>query len=247
MRSHGASLVPLLCGLFLPAWLPSPPLLANEADGFEPCKIHQRVKVLFPVRPLNEGITRGEVSLFLEVDRDGQLRDMLVFKHTGKDFAQAALDAVKRWRFTPAAVFGEPIGSINRLNIYFEVSGVIAYTKLIGQNEAMPTSGDRLDYRPFTLVELDHVPRGISRPSPVYSKQWIEQGRKGTVRVEYFIDENGHARFPRVVGDADELLAAATLAAVKTWQFEPPLRQGQRVLAQVTQEFHFLPEMSGRK
>jgi TonB family protein len=228
------------------AGLPALPLFANAPDGFEPCKIHQRVRVNFPVRPLHQGITRGEVSLFLEVDRDGQLRDVLVFRHTGKDFAEAALDAIKRWRFTPAAVFGEPIGSINQINVHFEVSGVIAYTKLIGQNDELLAFGDRVDYRPFTLVELDGVPRGISRPSPIYPREWIKQGRKGTVSVEYFIDETGHARFPRKVGDADELLAATTLAAVKTWRFEPPLRQGQPVLARVTQEFHFRPDISGR-
>lgn len=247
MKLHRARPAPLLCGLFLLAWPSSSPLFANETDAFVPCKIQQRVQVLFPVRALNQGITRGDVSLFLEVDRNGQLGDVLAFKHTGNDFAQAALDAVKRWRFTPASLAGEPIGSINRINVHFEVSGVIAYTKLIGQDEPQPTPGHRYDYQPFALIELDRVPRGLSRPSPIYPKEWIQQGRTGTVILDYFIDEDGHTRFPRVVGDADEMLAAATIAAVKTWQFEPPLRQGRRVLAQVTQEFHFQPEKSARK
>jgi TonB family protein len=247
MKARLSSFAPALCSLVLFAWVPAPIVSANAADAFEPCQIHQKVKVIFPVRALNRGITRGEVSLFLEVDRDGRLGDVLAFAHSGEEFAQAALDAVAHWQFTPASLAGEPIRSINRVNIRFEINGVIAYTKMAGQAEEQPASGERYAYRPYTLEELDRVPKGLVRPSPVYPREWIRQGKKGVVTIDYFIDEVGHTRFPRVVGEPDELLAAATIEAVKTWQFEPPSRQGQRVLAQVRQEFYFEPERIERK
>jgi TonB family protein len=233
--------------LMLLVLLPGTLRSAQTPDDFVPCTVDQRVKIIFPVRPLNEGIMRGEVSLMIEINPEGRLGDVLAFAHSGADFAHAALDAVEQWRFTPALLAGAPIASIMTIDIDFEVNGVAAFTKLFDQTNKPPLWGERYTYRPFNLNELDGVPRALSRPSPIYPKDWIEEGRVGSVTLEYFIDEAGHTRFPRVVGEADELLGAATIAAVKQWQFEPPLRYGQPVLAQVRQMFYFHPESASAK
>ena len=39
---------------------------------------------------------------------------------------------------------------------------------------------------------------------------------------------------------ADDIYAAAAVAAVEKWQFEPPLRKGQAVLVLAHQEFTFV-------
>lgn len=244
MKSYFAGARRALISLLLGVWLPAPPLRAEAADDFVPCKIFERTKPIFPVRALEQGITHGQVWLFLEVDQDGRLSDVLAFAHSGDDFAKSALDAIEQWKFTPAVYSGEPVRSINRINIYFEVNGVIAYTRRVGEPNERSVEGVRFDYRPCTLNELDRVPKALSRPSPVYTKEWIREGRTGAVILDYFIDEDGYTRFPRVVGNPDELLAAATIEAVKTWRFDPPRRQGKRVLAQVRQEFRFEPEKS---
>lgn len=217
--------------------LPSAP----TAEDFVPPKIQRQVHVQFPVRAQNQGITNGEVRLYVEVDLEGKPGDILAFAHSGADFAQAAMDAIRQWRFTPALLAGQPIGSINRINVHFEVNGVTTYTRMPEQSAERADAGERFAYRAYTLPELDRVPKALSRPSPLFPREWIQQGKTGVVSVEYFIDEDGRTRFPRVVGNPDELLGASAVAAVKTWQFEPPLRQGQRVLALVGQEIQFRP------
>jgi TonB family protein len=225
----------------LAGWLQAMPTTAR-ADDFLPCVVHQRVSVKFPVRAFHEGVTHGQATLMLEVHKDGQLGDVLVVAHTGHLFAEAARDAVKQWEYTPALLAGEPIGSLITVNVNFEVSGVTAFTKLIGQPEARPNVGTRGDYRPFGLLELDRVPPVIARPGPVYPKEWIDAGKTGAVTVEFYIDEDGHTRFARVVGNADENLGAAAVDAVKSWLFEPPTRRGRPVLAEARQVFYFRPE-----
>lgn len=247
MKSLFSRSARILAGLLAIAWLPAAPLAADVAEEFVPCKIHQRVKVQFPVRAFHEGILRGEVMLMLEVDRDGHLGDVLAFAHTGDEFARAALDAVAQWAFSPALLAQEPIGSVNTINIQFEVNGVTARTKLLGEPEAQPVSGERYLYRAFVLSELDAVPKALAQPSPVYPRDWIIEGKTGAVTLDYFIDERGQTRFPRVVGKADELLGAAAVEAVKSWQFEPPLRNGRPVLAQVRQVFNFRPQAATRQ
>ena len=242
MKSSFSGSARTLGGLMVFAWLPVAPLTAEVVEEFVPCKIHQRVKVHFPVRAFHQGILRGEVMLMLEVDRDGHLGDVLAFAHTGKEFAQAALDAVAQWTFSPALVAQEPIGSVNTIHIQFEVNGVTARTKLVGEPELQPVSGERYVYRAFTLSELDAIPKALAQPSPIYPREWILEGKTGAVTLDYFIDERGQTRFPRVVGKADELLGAAAVEAVKSWRFEPPLRRGRPVLAQVRQVFNFRPQ-----
>jgi TonB family protein len=232
----------VLIRLLLLASLPARAFSAETAEDFVPPRVEQQVHVQFPVRALNQGITSGEVWLFVEVDRVGRLGDVLAFAHSGTDFANAAVYAIKQWRFIPARFAEESVASINRINVQFEVNGVTTHTKMPDQSDERAAPGERFAYRPFALPELDRIPKAISQPSPVYPKDWIRQGKAGVVVVDYFIDEEGHTRFPRVVGNPDELLGASAVEAVKRWQFEPPSRQGQRVLAQVRQEILFQSE-----
>lgn len=260
MRPRHPRLPWLLAPLALGGWLPAAPApdpvgpipVANVAaapvarNGLVPCVVRQRVPVKFPVRAFHEGVVYGEASLMVEVHSDGQLGDVLAVSHSGFDFAEAARHAVQQWEFIPATFNGEPIASIITVNVVFSVEGTIAYTKLIGQSSQEPIVRKRDAYRAFNLMELDGVPSALARPGPVYPKEWAEQGKTGSVTIEFFIDEAGETRFPQVVGEADELLAAAAIEAVKSWRFDPPMRFGRPVLAVVRQVFYFRPDSGDR-
>ena len=233
--------------LAVASWLHAAPPPASLPDDHVPCKISQRVHIAFPARPLSEGIIYGEVTLMMDVDRTGRLADVLVVTHTGRDFADSALDAVKQWRFTPARIAGEPVGSTITLTVEFQVNGVLAYVKPPGAPRTEDAFGDRVVHRPFSIASLDRVPVALSRPGPIYPREWIGEGRTGTVNVEFFIDESGQVRFPRVVSGPDEFLGAAAVAAVKEWRFEPALHQGRPVLVRAQQAFYFRVETPAAK
>jgi TonB family protein len=217
------------------------------SDGYVPCKIHQRVRIEFPSRLLGEGLLHGEAVLMLDVDRAGQLADVLVVGYTRREFADSAREAVQRWRFTPGSIAGEPVRSTITLAVEFQVTGVLAYVKPVGLVREEEVWGERFVYRPLGVAELDRVPVAISRTGPMYLKEWIAQGRTGTVTTEFFIDEKGQVRFPRVAGPADEYLGAAAVAAVKEWRFEAPLHRGRPVLVRARQVFNFQPEVQASK
>ncbi|MDO8540357.1 MAG: TonB family protein [Opitutaceae bacterium] len=222
------------------------PAAATDTDNI-PIKVHQRAKVQFPIRALNLGILRGEASLMMDVDHTGRVVDVLAFAYTRREFADSALDAVKHWRFTPGRSGGEPVGSMITLTVMFEVTGVLAYVKPIAASEEENATGDQFAYQPIATAALDHVPAALQRDGPIYPRQWIDEGRTGAVTVEFFIDETGAVRLPRVVGKADEFLGAASVAAVRTWRFEPPRHKGRPVLTRASQVFTFHPEPNARK
>ncbi len=64
-----------------------------------------------PEYPENERRARrqGAVVLVLVVGSDGLPRDVKVSRTLSSEFDQAAIDAVKKWKFTPASKDGKPI------------------------------------------------------------------------------------------------------------------------------------------
>jgi protein TonB len=51
----------------------------------------------------------GVVTLGVVVGSDGEPRDISVLSTLGPDFDKAAIDAVKRWKFSPATKDGKPV------------------------------------------------------------------------------------------------------------------------------------------
>lgn len=217
------------------------PALGAERPVHEAAKVHQRQRIEFPARPLAEGITRGKVIVMLEVDAFGELRDVLVVAYTHRDFADAVRTAVKKWRFTPGSVGGEPAGSILRVFADFHVTGVLAYSKPPGPGRNDSNNADGFIYHPWEVGAIDRPPAALTQPAPIYPRAWIEAGRAGSVVVEFYIDEDGRPRFPEVVGEPDELLGVAATLAVKEWRFETPTQGGRPVLVRARQLFNFRP------
>jgi TonB family protein len=61
----------------------------------------------------------------------------------------------------------------------------------------------------------------------------------GKVQVSYIIDTTGSVRVPFILNSPGPEFGVATLAAVKQWQFSPPMQNGQPVLVEDTRSFTF--------
>jgi TonB family protein len=215
------------------------PIAQSAPTGYIPCKISSQTKAMFPVRMITNGVTRGEVQVVLEVGTDGQLTDALLVAYTRRDFADEVLRVLNKSRFAPGIVDGQPVISIVNLIYKFESTGIVAYQRIGLPTKPVDSLGDEFEYRPHGLATIDTPPSGRDLPGPIYPKKWSDEGRTGNVTVDFYIDESGKTRMPIVVGDADEYLGAAAIAAVKDWRFETPRHKGQPVLAHAQQTFVF--------
>jgi len=206
---------------------------------YVPCKISTKTSPVFPARLLTTGVTHGEVQVVLEVGTDGQLTDALVAAFTHREFADEVLRVLHHSRFAPGSVDGQPIISIVNLTYKFESGGVVAYQRLGLPGRDVEKLGMEFEYRPHGMATIDQPPSGRDLPGPIYPKKWSDEGRVGSVTVDFYIDESGRTRMPVAVGEADEFLAAAAIAAVKDWRFETPRDHGWPVLAHAQQTFVF--------
>jgi len=198
--------------------------------------------LVYPPNMLYNGIDSGEVRAAISVDSDGTLRDCLVTAYTTTEFADAAMAALKRWRYEPAKANGRAVASRSDLIFEFSNHGVSVQTlpgAMLHRAYFFDTLDKSFSYKPSMLRDLDRIPTPIHVVSPAANPD----DKPHSVTVGFFIDEEGKVRMAAVDREAaDNLFAAAAVAAVEQWRFEPPLCKGKPVLVSVQQEFHFRPK-----
>jgi TonB family protein len=203
--------------------------------------IHQTSELVYPPMMLYNAIYYGEARVVISVDEDGKLTDHLVTGYTNAGFAEAAAAALKRWTYESARARGKARASRADVLFIFRDKGVIVQN-LPGALEQHRTFGalqDRYVFKPCKLGELDRIPNPMQVVPPMVAKS----NRLHIVTVEFYIDEEGRVRMPAVAREsADDAYAAAAVAAVEQWRFEPPLRKGRPVLVYAQQEFSFRPK-----
>ncbi|ACB75066.1 TonB family protein [Opitutus terrae] len=214
---------------------------------YTPMKVIQTEPVMYPRQLSDLGVTTGEVHVAVQVDETGKLTDHLVTAYTHPKFAEAAVDALNKWRFEPAVVKGQPCSATVDLTFVFETRGMVVVNMTISSYVEMRTMQLRPtanSYSVCRLSELDAIPTPAKVVTPGYPADAAKQGQPGQVTVFFYIDEQGRVRLPAVSRESSlqyESFAAAALDAVSQWQFEPPMSKGRPVLVAARQDFTFKP------
>jgi TonB family protein len=203
--------------------------------------IHQTGRVLvFPSDLLIQGIDEGEVQAVLSVDAQGRLSDLLIVGYTNSAFADMVTKVLPTWTYDAARIHGRPQASRVDIDITFSNEVNIVVVNL-GWHYWENVAGGvrRFAYKTYKLGDLDRIPTPVQIVRPG-NPNGEAPGSDRTVAVEFFIDETGRVRVPTVDREqAGNILAAAAIAAVEQWKFEPPLRHGRPVLVLVQQDFKF--------
>ena len=204
-----------------------------------PFKIHRTTRVEYPVALARSGITHGEARVLINIDPEGKLADTLVVAYTHPPFAKAATDAVRSWRYEPARQGGDTVGSVVDIAFRFEIDGVLVIERNGIPDYPPAERSGTFVYKPQGLKTLDRIPTPLTVSQPIYPKKWDEDGIRGRVLVDFYIDEKGAVRMPAIVTADHPFLASAAITAVREWRFAPPLHKGKPVLAHCQQVFTF--------
>ncbi len=115
----------------------------------------------------------------ITTDASGKLEDWLVVGYTRREFAETALAAVKNWKFTPARLRGEPVGTTVDLHFHFAAEGVVVSSVSLNDSieaEMARVFGVRYEYKLCSLRNLDRVPEPVTVVAPLYPKQLADRG-----------------------------------------------------------------------
>jgi TonB family protein len=222
--------------------------LAATNEAYVPIKVIQTEPVIYPRRASDMGIVSGEARIAVQIDEKGQMADHLVVGYSHEAFAEAAIAAIKKWRFEPARLQGQPRGAITELSFSFESKGLIVVDLSVSSYVQLRDYSLRpgaYAYGVRRLRELDRIPTPTAVVRPAYPIEPSQPPRAANVVVNFYIDEKGKVRMPTVsreTSQSDEIFAVTAVEAVSQWQFEPPTSGGKPVLVVARQEFNFRPD-----
>ena len=231
----------LLAALFFAATVPvTRAQLAPNEQSARAMHLERFVVPEFPPFLRQSGVMQGSVVVALGRDERNRADDVLVLESTDPRFTDAALDAIKEWRFQPRARNAASDDDVPVVRFLF-TTGSVAVVPL----SAGPRTGTRRIVRAESPVELpnfshlDHTPAVLASPAPEFPAAARGGPTAGTVVVKYFVDTTGRVRLPTVVSATDPAFGAAALAAIRQWRYEAPRIDGRPVIALERHSFQF--------
>lgn len=215
----------------------------NKLGVYKPLKIYQTIDPVFPNYLVAQKRT-GMARIAIMIDKEGKLAGHLVVAYTKQAFAEAAMEAIRAWRFDPATLDGIAIPCVTELTFDFEATGVVVNLDFQGAVESFYAIAHQrvvYDYKISTMKEIDRIPLPKSVVSPNYPQVLSSTSDVLKVSVNFFIDESGSVRLPSIVAADDYRLGELAIQAINQWKFEPPTRGGKPVMVKATQVFYFEP------
>ena len=95
---------------------------AAKGVGAQPVVVY-RATATYPVAQRRAGIA-GEAKVRFTIDASGHPENVREASSTVPDFAKAAVDSVKQWRFIPGIRDGKPVSTLVELTLAFGAEGV---------------------------------------------------------------------------------------------------------------------------
>lgn len=123
-RLVASVVVVLVGGIWLTcvsAGAPATPARWTEDSGLSEPKVVEKVNPVYPEEARAEKV-QGVVVLDVTVDTGGGPSDVKVTKDPDPRLSQAAVDAVKQWRFEPARTAkGDPVAVVYTVTVAFKL------------------------------------------------------------------------------------------------------------------------------
>lgn len=220
-----------------PYYVEAPADMSIKAIGIEQTK-----PAFHPRNLLLQGIFEGWTKVNVAIDENGKLLDALVIGYSHPDYQAPTLDALKKWKFTPAEINGKTISSVIQLNFHYnrDTGGVtVLPTTLMEYVDNLSAQNQPEENKFVRLDKLDRIPVPLHIISPAYSAENVRLHAGERVVVKFYIDETGKVRLPVLYYADNTTIARQALAAVAQWRFEPPTFKGKPVITRASQEFVF--------
>ncbi|PTY03792.1 hypothetical protein DB347_21425 [Opitutaceae bacterium EW11] len=224
--------------LFIAAALAAAVPLFSQTPGaaLPPLKPITSVRKLAPVYPLDlllKGKT-GSAEVRFMVDYSGRAVMTTVSSATSQAFGQSLLAEIESNEFMPERINGQPQLTLTGERYNFDGEGALDAAEKRVLNE--------LKKAPASLVsakELDKPLTQTRKDPPAYPYALQSDGISGRAEIEFIVDRDGNAMFPRIVNASQDDFGWAAATAIQRWRFQPPTKNGQKVDARATVVVNF--------
>jgi TonB family protein len=186
----------------------------------KPPKIILRPNPAYPEEAKQKGV-QGGVVMEVTVNEKGEVWDARVVR--GESSLQnAALEAVRRWRFSPALLNGNPVPILVHVEMEFRLD-----------NASAPAGS-----RPIRVDEKIHAAKLLYQVQPEYPEEAKRLRIEGEVVLLTTVDEGG-AVIDAHPMSGHQLLTDAAVQAVRQWKYSSTLLNGEPVKVEATVTISF--------
>ncbi len=186
--------------------------------------------------PVGSGKTSGLLSMYISVDRHGQVREAYPLNSDNAGLQDSARDQLLKWKLKPMVMGGNPIQVEAAMSFHFETIQSSKPPEAI----AADASPDHASAQPVKVSP--GLLRGflVSSPAPEYPPEAEKARIQGKVVLELTIDRSGVPQNIEVVTSPFPALTEAAIAAVSKWRYQPYQLNGSPVAVLSTVEVNFV-------
>jgi protein TonB len=200
-------------------------------DVAPPIKIRD-VRPIYP-EMAREAKVVGVVIIEAVISSTGEVEDAHVLRGNPM-LDDAALDAVRQWRYTPPLLNGQPVSIIMTVAVNFTLNDRGANRTV----SPLPAGAVEQTDQPIRVGGAVAPPVKIRDVRPVYPEMAREAKVQGLVILEAVISSSGAVEDARVLR-GNPMLNPAAVDAVRQWRYTPPLLNGQPVSVIMTVTVNF--------
>jgi TonB family protein len=218
---------------------------ADNQESVRALRLTHFVLPMFPSPVRIDGLVTGDAVVAISRDAAGQVLDVLALEATHAGFAEAAVEAAKKWRFAPLPADAMQPQLVPLVRFMFTEGGVVFVGGPVGKAGRAKTglaSFFQPSYRATSFDDLDTKPKALHQPMPAAPAGLRGKAARGHASVSFFVDTEGRVRVPAVVEASAPEFGAAAIGTVSQWRFDPPRRQGEPACAMERWSFNFGPE-----
>ncbi|MCI0470857.1 MAG: energy transducer TonB [Candidatus Aminicenantes bacterium] len=187
-------------------------------------KLINMVKPVYPEKAL-KGQLEGKVLLEVATDSAGNVADLTIAKGHHPLLNDAAVAAVKQWKYEPWLVNGKPMPVKFTVVINFSL------------NDEKKKEQVKIE-APLDAASLKDKPKLMKKVDPVYPAEAKKKNLSGKVVLEGVIDKQGDvADITQATGHP--ILIQAAMEALKQWKYEPFFKDGKPKEVKFTVELNF--------
>lgn len=215
-------------------------------------KAPERIKYVQPAYPEDAKAAHvsGIVVVEAVIGEDGSVTDAKIIRSIAL-LDEAALAAVRQWKYAPTTLNGQPVPVIMTVTVNFTLN----------TGDGMASSGGSMQSAPLPMTVFPEIkmpperaflngtevlriggdvkaPERTKYVQPVYPKEAQDAHVTGIVIIEAIIDETGHVAQTKVLRSVLGLDQAA-VDAVMQWEYTPTLLNGVTVPVLMTVTVNF--------
>ncbi len=193
----------------------------------------RKVAPIYPLELLLEGKT-GQALVQFTIDTTGQVMLPQILEATDPAFGEALVADIEANEFLPPRFNGKAKSILTKQR--FEFKGEAALPE---QEKLILAELKKTEPAILTVEQLESPLVPKHQPSPAFPFVADIEGLSGEAVVEFILDHNGRARFPKVVSASLKDFGWAAATAINRWKYLPSTKNGEKVFVRVVATVKF--------